>query len=150
MSIFEKFNKSVDLKGLQNDIKDAQENNGGNFEEVPLGKYEVAVDKMEVKATKNGDKLMLAVVFKILDGKQKGRLIFMNQVLMSGFGIHSANEFLRSLKSGVDIKFEDYNQYANLVLEILEGVNGNLEYLLDYKENNKGFKVFEIIEVYED
>lgn len=148
-NIFDKFNKSVDLKGLKADLKDVQEN-GVSFEDVPLGKYEVAVDKMEVKATKNGDKLMLAVVFKIVAGKQKGRLIFMNQVITTGFGLHNANELLRSLKSGVEIVFDDYNQYAELVEDVLDEIKDNLEYELDYNENDKGYKTFEITDVFED
>ena len=66
MSIFDKFNKSVDLEGMKKDVKEVEENGGGGFEDVPFAKYEVAVDKMEVKATKNGDKLMLSIVFKVV------------------------------------------------------------------------------------
>lgn len=150
MSIFDKFNKSVDLEGMKKDVKEVEENGGGGFEDVPFAKYEVAVDKMEVKATKNGDKLMLSIVFKVVDGSYKGRLIFYNQVIMSGFGIHNASEMLRSLKPGFDIIFEDYNQYAELVSMVQDAVKDNFEYLLDYNENDKKFKTYSIEEVYED
>lgn len=150
MSIFDKFNKSVDLNGLKEDLKEVQENGMGNFEEVPLGKYEVEVDKMEVKETKKGDKLMLSIVFKVVGGNQKGRLIFYNQVITNGFGLHNANGMLRSLKSGVDVVFDNYGQYADLVDEVLEEIKDNLEYELDYNENDKGYKTFEITDVFED
>lgn len=150
MSIFEKFNKSVDLKGLKEDLKEVQENGGGNYEEVPLGKYEVKIDKMEIKETKKGDKLMLSVTFKVLDGAQKNRLIFMNQVITSAYGLHNANEFLRSLKSGIDVIFDDYNQYSELVEDIMDAISDRLEYELTYSENDKEFKVFEITDVFED
>ena len=150
MSIFEKFNKSVDLKGLKEDLKEVQENGGGNYEEVPLGKYEVKIDKMEIKETKKGDKLMLSVTFKVLDGPQKNRLIFMNQVITSAYGLHNANEFLRSLKSGIDVIFDDYNQYSELVEDIMDDISDRLEYELTYSENDKEFKVFEITDVFED
>ena len=150
MSIFEKFNKSVDLKGLKEDLKEVQENGGGNYEEVPLGKYEVKIDKMEIKETKKGDKLMLSVTFKVLDGPQKNRLIFMNQVITSAYGLHNANEFLRSLKSGIDVIFDDYNQYSELVEDIMDAISDRLEYELTYSENDKEFKVFEITDVLED
>lgn len=150
MSIFEKFNKSVDLKGLKEDLKEVQENGGGNYEEVPLGKYEVKIDKMEIKETKKGDKLMLSVTFKVLDGPQKNRLIFMNQVITSAYGLHNSNEFLRSLGSRVDIIFEDYSQYADLVGEVYQAINEKLEYELSYGENDKGFKIFEITDIFED
>ena len=150
MSIFEKFNKSVDLKGLKEDLKEVQENGGGNYEEVPLGKYEVKIDKMEIKETKKGDKLMLSVTFKVLDGPQKNRLIFMNQVITSAYGLHNSNEFLRSLKSGIDVIFDDYNQYSELVEDIMDAISDRLEYELTYSENDKEFKVFEITDVFED
>ena len=150
MSIFDKFNKSVDLEGMKKDVKEVEENGGGGFEDVPFAKYEVAVDKMEVKATKNGDKLMLSIVFKVVDGSYKGRLIFYNQVIMSGFGIHNASEMLRSLKPCFEIIFEDYKQYAELVSMVQDAVKDNFEYLLDYNENNKKFKTYSIVEVYED
>ena len=150
MSIFEKFNKSVDLKGLKEDLKEVQENGGGNYEEVPLGKYEVKIDKMEIKETKKGDKLMLSVTFKVLDGPQKNRLIFMNQVITSAYGLHNSNEFLRSLKSGMDVIFDDYNQYSELVEDIMDAISDKLEYELTYSENDKEFKVFEITDVFED
>ena len=44
MDIFEKWNESTDLKGLQDDIKDAQDNNKREYEEIPHGEYEVKVD----------------------------------------------------------------------------------------------------------
>lgn len=150
MSIFDKFNKSVDLEGMKKDVKEVEENGRGGFEDVPFAKYEVAVDKMEVKLNKNGDKVMLSIVFKIVEGKYKGRLIFYNQVMMSGFGIHNASEMLRSLKPGFDIIFEDYDQYAELVSMVQDAVKDNFEYLLDYNENDKKFKTYSIEEVYED
>lgn len=149
-NIFDKFNKSMDLDGLKEDMKAAEENKGGNFEDVPLGKYEVAIDKMEIKETKSKDKLMLSVVFKIVAGKYDGRLIFMNQVITNGYGLHNANEFLRSLKSGVEVVFDDYTQYSELVKEVLDEIKDKLEYELNYQENDKGFKIFEIIDVFED
>ena len=150
MSIFDKFNKSVDLKGLKEDLKEVQENGGGSYEDVPHGKYEVIIDKMEIKETKKGDKLMLSVTFKVLEGSQKNRLIFMNQVITSPYGLHNSNEFLRSLKSGIDVVFEDYNQYSELVKDIMSSISNRLEYELTYSENDKKFKVFEITDVFED
>ena len=150
MSIFDKFNKSVDLKGLKEDLKEVQENSGGSYEEIPLGRYEVTIDKMEIKETKKGDKLMLSVTFKVLEGPQKNRLIFMNQVITSPYGLHNSNEFLRSLKSGIDVVFEDYNQYSELVKDIMSSISNRLEYELTYSENDKKFKVFEITDVFED
>lgn len=153
MSIFEKFNKNVDLKGLKADLDDVQKNGGGGgFEKTPHGKYEVKVEKMELKTTKSGDKPMLSMLFKILDGPHKNKLIFYNQVVTSGYGLHNANEMLKSLKSGEEIVFEDYVSYAALVENVFKAVDGNLEYELDYRaqEKNDKFDEFEIINVFED
>ena len=45
MDMFEKWNSNVDLKGLQEDVKNAQEDNK-EFEKVPYGEYEVKLDKL--------------------------------------------------------------------------------------------------------
>ena len=69
MDMFEKWNSNVDLAGLQQDIKDAQDNNR-EYDEVPHGEYEVKLDKLELKATKKGDP-MVSAWFTILNGKYK-------------------------------------------------------------------------------
>ena len=117
MDIWEKFDKEIDVEGLKADAKEAAKN-GGNFKEVPHGTYEVKVDKMELKESKTG-KPMLSIWFKILDGQYKNSLIFYNQVLSTGFGLHSANEFLRSMDSDVNIEFANFKQYNNMILDIV-------------------------------
>lgn len=144
---FSKFDKKVDLEGLKNDIADAEENGGGSFKEVPHDTYEVAITKLELDESKKGDP-MVKVWFKILEGEYKNSLIFMNQVITQGFQIHIMDEFLRSLETDIDIVFESYSQYAQLLMDIYEEVDGNYEYGLKYGEN-KGFNTFEITDVFE-
>lgn len=141
---FSKFDKQVDLEGLKKDIEDSANN---DFKEVPHGTYEVAITKLELKESKKGDP-MVAVWFKILDGEFKNSLIFMNQVITQGFQIHIVDEFLRSLDTGIDVTFESYSQFNELLLDIFEAVDGNLEFALEYGEN-KGFNTFKITEVFE-
>lgn len=149
MNIFEKFNQAIDTTGLQEDIKAAAENKT-EYAEVEPGTYEVSVKSMELKESKKGSP-MLSIQFKILsNGKFKGQLLFFNQVLVSGFGIHSANELLRSLDSGVDVDFQDFVQYNDTINEVFAGIeSAKLEYALEYGENAKGFKTFKIKEVFE-
>lgn len=92
---------------------------------------------------------MVSVWFKVVDGEYKGSRIFMNQVVTQGFQIHIINEFLRSLDSGIDINFDTYKQYGNLLMDVFEAVNGNLEFALSYKEGKNGFAKYEITEVFE-
>lgn len=91
----------------------------------------------------------LSVWFKVLAGDEKGRLIFMNQVITQKFQVHICNDFLRSLDSGIDVKFLDFGQYAQLIMDIHEAIDGKLEYSLKYGETKKGFNTFDIEEVYE-
>ena len=147
MDIFEKWNESTDLKGLQDDIKDAQENNK-EYEKVPHGEYEVKLDKLELKASKKGDP-MVSAWFTILEGKYKKSKLFLNQVITQGFQIHIVNELLKSMGTDLNIEFVDYKQYAELLLDVAEECDANnLEFALKY-EDNKGYDKFTITEVFE-
>lgn len=145
---FSKFDKQVDLEGLKQDIMEAEENGGGDFKEVPHGKYEVAITKLELTESKKGDP-MVSVWFKVTNGEYEGSLIFMNQVITQGFQIHIADEFLRSLETTVDVQFESYSQYAEMLADIFEEIEDKVEFVLDYGENKKGYNTFEIIDSFE-
>ena len=149
-NIWNEFDKAINTKELQNEIKEAAENGGGNYKEVPVGKYEVAVEKMELVKSKKGDP-MVTIWFKIVgkDDPYKGSLIFMNQVITQGFQIHIVNELLRSMDTGIDVHFDTYSQYGNLLMDIHEAIDKKVEFALDYSENNKGYKIFEIEEVFD-
>ena len=147
MDMFEKWNSNVDLRGLQKDVKDAQDNKR-EYEEIPHGEYEVKVDKMELKSSKKGDP-MVSIWFTILEGKYKKSKLFLNQVIVKGFQIHIVNELLKSMKTDLNIEFVDYKQYAELLLDVAEECDSNnLEFALKY-EDNKGYDKFTITEVFE-
>lgn len=149
-NIYDKWDQEIDTEGLEEAVEELDKNGGqGGYDEVPHGIYEVKIDKMELKASKNGDP-MLSVWFKVLSGDYKNSLIFMNQVITRAFQIHIANEFLRSLDTSIDVHFDGkYSHYNETILDIFEEVNGKLEYELDYGENNKGFNTFKITDVFE-
>ena len=107
-NIFEKWNKTIDTEGLRKDVKEASENKGGNYVEVPANDtYEVKLVKAEVRPTQNGGNPMATLQFKVQAGDYKGNSIFMNQVITQGFQIHIMDEFLSSLDTGVEIEFVD-------------------------------------------
>ena len=146
---FSKFNSSIDLEGLKHDIDDASQNQQ-NFEEVPAGTYEVVVTKMELTESKHGDP-MFTCWFKIIGAEQKGRLIFMNQVITQGFQIHIVNQLLRDMDTGIEIKFYDFNQYATLIFQIEETLKAdNCGFIINYGKTAKGFNTFAIKEVFDD
>ena len=145
---FSKFDKSVDIEGLKHDVQEAQENGGtGEYKEVAFGTYEVKVSKMELTESKKGDP-MVSIWFKILEGEFKNSNLFFNQVITQGFQIHIVNELLRSMDTGLDIEFESYSQYGQLLLDVHEAIDGNLEFGIKY-EDNKGFAKYTITDVFE-
>ena len=146
-NIWDKFDKAVDTAALADDVKDAQEN-GQSFKDVPHGDYEVSVDKMELTESKNHDP-MVTIWFKVLTGEYKGSRIFMNQVITQGFQIHIVNELLRAMDTDLNIEFITYKQYGNLLMDVMEAIDGNLEFALSYKEGKNGFSKYEITEVFE-
>lgn len=148
-NMFEKWNQSVDLTGLKNDIAEAKENGGGDYEKVPHGEYEVKLEKLELKPTKKDCSPMVSAWFTILNGKYKNFKLFMNQVITQGFQIHICNQFLDSLETGIEVEFVDYKQYGELLLDIAEACDEQgLEFALKY-EDNKGYDKFTITEVFE-
>jgi len=146
-NIWEKFDKVIDVEGLQKDVQEAAKNST-NYREVPHGQYEVKIEKLELVESKAGDP-MVTCWMRVLTGDYKGSLIFMNQVITKGFQIHIMNEFLRSLDSGHDVEFKNYSQYGQLLMDIHEAIDGKLEYGLKYGEGKKGFSTYEITDVYE-
>ena len=151
-NIFAQWDKKVDMEGLQKDIAEAKENGKGDFKEVPHGKYEVSIEKMELKASKTKNDPMVSIWMKICDGEFKGSLIFMNQVITQGFQIHIVNEFLRSLiqdcADAPVVEFRSYAQYAELLMDVHEAVADSFEYALDYGQTKNGFDTFEITDVF--
>lgn len=153
-NMFDKWDKEIDTEGLQKDVADAAANGGqGNYKEVPHGNYEVAVQQMELKASKKGDP-MVSIWFKIVEGEFKGSLIFYNQVVTQGFQIHMVNEMLRKMTEEMSdapvIEFKTYSQYSDLLMDIYEAIADNFEYGLKYTANskNKDFSNYEITEVF--
>ena len=147
MEIWEKFDKKIDTKVLKEGIKQARENGGGNYEEVPYGTYEVNVEKIELRESKKGDP-MVSIWFNIIAGNFKNSKIFYNQVINQGFQIHLCNELLKSLDTGVNVEFDSYAQYNEVLMDVAEGTK-TLEYALKYEENKKGFPTYEFTEVFE-
>jgi hypothetical protein len=147
-NIWDKFDNAIDTEGLAGDVKEAAENGTGSFKEVPHGEYEVSVNKMELVASKKGDP-MVSIWFKVVSGDFKGSLIFFNQVITQGFQIHIVNELLRSMDTEQNIEFQTYKQYGNLLMDVMEEIDGELEFGLKYAKGKKDFSTYEITDVFE-
>ncbi|WP_148466175.1 DUF669 domain-containing protein [Peptoniphilus harei] len=142
-NIWEKFDKEID-KDIQKQIEDAE---NSEYVEVPLGDYEVKVDNMELKISKSGNP-MVSIWFKIIAGDFEKNLLFMNQVINQPFQIGLANKILRALDPNKNIEFETYSQYANLIMDIYEEIDGKFEYAIRYGEK-KGFSTFKVLDIFE-
>lgn len=147
---FSKYNQN--LSDLQQDIIAAEESSR-KFEPIPSGKYEVSIDRLEMKETKAGNALMLSAMMTILEGPCKNRKMFFNQMLNTGFGIHKSNEFLRSLGTGEKVEFVDFNKYNDMIKAIEFTIhNTGLEYEIEYTRTEKDGRTYEnykITEVFE-
>lgn len=152
MSIFDKWNRSIDTAGLQKDIAEAEANgNSGDYKEVPVGSYEVKIDKMELKESSKHDPMFFCQ-FRILQGDFKNSCLFMNQVITQGFQIGQVNRFLRSLQvfDDSEVEFKDYAQYNELILDVMEEIDSaGTEFLVEYKKSKKDFPIYTIKDVYD-
>lgn len=154
-----KFDKGLNLDELQKDVEAAAENDFGEFPTIPDGKYEVGVEKLELTQSKKGDP-MLSIWFTILDGEHKGNKLFYNKVMQPqnpnawGIQVHQNNDFLRSLWDADkdEVTFKNFEQYGDLIMDIAEDVMADgdeWEYMLEKSTNDKGYDVFEILEIFE-
>lgn len=153
---WDKFDKQVDLEALAEDVKEVEENGGGDFEPLPDGQYEVEVEKLELTESKKGDP-MLTIWFKVIEGDHANQRLFYNKVMQPqndrafGIQVHQNNEMLRGLWDCEkdDVKFTSFADYAQLVLDIHEDIDGKFEYLLSKETDKNGFDQFKIVEVFE-
>lgn len=135
---FNKFDKEVDLNALRQEVDSADDS---QFDEVPDGTYDVSFDKMEIKETKAGDKLMFAVQCNILEGDQKERKIFFNRTISgntspkwtNGQAIKSVCTWLDKLETETVPGFNGYADFADCVLDIFQEVQGRVGATVTYK-----------------
>ena len=97
MSIFDKYNKNINAEELAASQKEINEqSSSGDYAEVPVGKYEVKVEKLEAKKSKSGNP-MVTIWFKILEGGFKDSYIFYNGVFHEDWMRHRVVEMLSDL-----------------------------------------------------
>lgn len=144
---FKKFNEQFPADKMKKELKEAKENSGSN---LPDGEYTCKLEKMELGESSKGA-LMIKVQFRITKGDHKKQCIFKNCVLTGtkndGFMLHKANEFLESLDSGVDVTFEDWEQYNDLILDIAEAIQDDgLTYVINLDTDGK-YQNMEIVDI---
>ena len=155
-NIFDKYASKIDAAELAASQAEIQNNgNGGNYEEVPVGKYEVNVEKLECKVSKSNNP-MVSIWFRILNGKFEDSLIFYNGVFYEDWMRHRVVKLLSAIldddtheaEINLILKSNDVATINDFCLDIHEAIDGKLEYLLDYGLS-KGYNTYTIEEVYE-
>lgn len=146
MSIFEDFDSEFNTAELIQDLENV-ESGKQERKEVPHNTYEVKITKLELTKSQSG-KPMVSCWFKIIAGEYKGQLIFMNQVINSGFGLHKSNIFLKSI-TNLPITFESFKQYGLLLIDVMEDIEEKYEYQLNYSKDAKGYNTFIIEKIFE-
>lgn len=134
---FSKFDEQVDINQLKKDTVEAEKNNS-SYAEVPAGIYVGKFDKLEVGETKDG-RPMLKAQFRITEGDFTKHCLFYNRVLYGTKNdanmIASAIGFLKTLEPSDEVgpvEFNGYGDFADLVLDIMEDIDGVLEYEIKY------------------
>ncbi len=135
MGKFDNFKLPEDMKKQME--KAAKENGPSKLGDLPKGDYRVKLKNMEVGECGPSAKLpgapMLKVDFVVVEGDKKKWHMFMNKVLYTdrdddkwnmGKLINGALGWLQSLdvSKDIDIVFEDYDQFSNLICDIAEDI----------------------------
>lgn len=149
MSNWQNFDLKID-NNLLNDIANASANS--NFEELPLGRYEVKINSMELTQSKKGDP-MTKTIFEVVQGQYKGRYIFKNCVIYKGdrndaWRLKQELDFINSLQPRDKVNFYSFSDFEKQVSNAFADVTSRkLEYLIEIKEKNN-FRTYSVVEVY--
>lgn len=156
-SIFEKYSSKINSEELAASQKEIQANaTSTDRPEIPAGKYEVKVDNIEAKNSKNGNP-MVSIQFRILAGKFEKSCIFYNGVFHEDWMRHRVAKMLSDLIADGDntamvnlILKGSLSEVNNFCMDLAEDISDKkLEYLLDYGVDKKGYQTYKIAEVYE-
>ena len=155
MSIFDKYTERVSAEELAKAQQELEQNGNTEYDEVPVGRYEVKVKKMEAKLSKSGNP-MVSIWFEIVKGNYKGQLIFYNGTYHEDWMRHRVVDFLSNLlddgthKAEINLILKDYDVHEvnEFIMDVHEQIESKFEYLLDYGMK-KGYNTYTIEEWYE-
>lgn len=143
---FSKLDAELDERALQKSIKAAKENSGN----IPKGNYTVGIDKMEIRATKDG-RPMFFVQCRVKEGEYKKHCVFMNRVINGTKNdvnmISSVLTFLEKFDSETTPEFKNYSDFVDVVADIFEEIQGHVECDIAYDPD--AFNSISIKEVFD-
>lgn len=148
------FNFDVDVKELVEGFNQATENTENKekeFEKVPYGTYMVKIERLKLEKTKSAPvRPIVRVWFRIVEGKENNRMIFMNQLVDTNQKMGIFKGFLMKLESGIQLGFDgNWDKFSAMLDNILQEIEDTVEYELDYGQNAKGYDTFYIKGAYD-
>lgn len=158
MANYDEWDKMVDGDELAKELETLESGGSGEYWQAPDGEYEVSLEDLKIKGSKKDNAPYVAFVFKIVAGEHKNKKIYVNEVFSLPFKIHEGDEMMRKMVSenggrdiqSDEIKYKNMKQYAGVLADVLESVNGKREFLLKVGSNSKGYQNYKIEKVYTD
>ncbi len=111
--------KSIDLAQFDSDFQSEATDERGDFESVPDGKYQVAVEKVELTEAQSTGNPMLKWTLRVIAPKFINRLIWRNSVIthntlkyvktdlhLCGLDLDKLSDLPKQLKKLLDVKLE--------------------------------------------
>lgn len=150
---FTKFDALIDKDEMEKDIKEAKEN---EYTEVPGGEYECKIEKIEIGETKEKHEPMFKVMLRITEGKFAKQCLFFNRKIYGnkkserwndGKAIQTVIGWLENLQCDIDLYFESYSQFNDLICDIAEDVVGTVGVTVAYDPD--AFNPISIEDVYD-
>lgn len=143
---FSALDREVDQEQLRKDVEEAKNNSG----DIPKGTYIVGIDKMEIRATKDG-RPMFFIQCRVKEGEYKNKCVFMNRVIYGtkndGSMIQSVITLLDKLETETIPEFNEYQDFVDVVADIYEEIQGKVECEIDYDKD--AFNSVSIKEVFD-
>lgn len=143
---FSALDREVDQEQLRKDVEEAKNNSG----DIPKGTYIVGIDKMEIRATKDG-RPMFFIQCRVKEGEYKNKCVFMNRVIYGtkndGSTIQSVITLLDKLETETIPEFNEYQDFVDVVADIYEEIQGKVECEIDYDKD--AFNSVSIKEVFD-
>jgi hypothetical protein len=125
-----------DLSDYNEAYDNAETNN--KYDTVPEGTYQVFVDEVEIKKTKEKRIPMMAWKFKIMSGSSEGRTLFKNSVIQ--------DNTIGFIKTDLSICKMELAKFSDILGRLHELLNIKLEVKIVNKGDNQNVYIQRLIE----
>lgn len=116
---------------------------------VSPGLYIVKLESLTVDKTKSTNRDCMNATFFIVEGEEKGKRLYMTQVISTAFTVSKVCNFVKSLGSSLDVEYKNLSEFSELVFCVFSEIDGKCEYDLKYYVNDRGYEEYEIKGIYD-